>query len=211
VLVAFAIEIPIDKYVTGDFNQTALWINIIVPPVLMLLLVLSTKTTTEENFQRLMMEVMKITYGKKNGEVLEIPLVRKKRPILENFIKTIYLLSFLFSFGLISWVLWQVNFSVLSILVFLSFISLIAFAGTKIRQRGRELLIGKEKQGFLYTIFDLFSLPIIHTGGWLSRQVARYNILVVLFNFLIDTPFQVFVEFLEQWRSFLREKREEVH
>jgi len=211
VLVAFAIEIPVDKYITGDFNQTALWISVAVPPLLMLLLVLSTKTTTEENFQRLMMGVMKITYGKKNGEVLEISLVRRKRPMIENFIKTIYLLSFLLSFGIISWLLWQVNFSILSIIIFLSFVSLVAFAGTKIRQRGRELLIGKEKQGFLYTIFDLFSLPIIHTGGWLSRQVARYNILVVIFNFLLEVPFQVFIEFLEQWRSFLREKREEVH
>ncbi|MCH7828420.1 hypothetical protein IH982_00930 [Patescibacteria group bacterium] len=211
VLVAFSIEIPFDKYVTGDFNQTVLWISVVVPPLLMLLLVMSTKTTTEENFQRLVMGVMKITYGKKNGEVLEIPMAARKRPMLRKFISTIYLLSFLLSFGIISWVLWQMNFSILSILIFLLFLSLVAFAGTKIRQRGRELLIGKEKQGFLYTIFDLFSLPIIHTGGWLSRQVARYNILVVIFNFLIEVPFQVFVEFLEQWRTFLREKREEVH
>jgi len=30
-------------------------------------------------------------------------------------------------------------------------------------------------------------------------------------NFLIEAPFQIFVEFLEQWRSFLREKKEEIH
>ena len=211
VLVAFAVEIPLDKYITHDFNQTALWISVIVPPILMLLLVMSTKTTTEENFQRIKMEVMKITYGKKNGERLEIPLLRRKRPLVENLITAIYLLSFVVSFGILSLILWQLNFSLLSILIFLSFISLVAFAGTKIRQRGRELLIGKEKQGFLYTIFDLFSLPIITTGRWLSRQVARYNILIVIFNFLIEIPFQIFIEFLEQWRSFLREKREEVH
>ena len=210
-LVAFGIEIPFHKYVTGDFNQITLWVSVAVPSLLMLLLVLSTKTTTAENFQRLVMGVMRITYGKKNGEVFKIPLVRRKRSRLDNFITSIYFLSFLFSFGIISWILWQFNFSILSIIIFLFFISLVAFTGTKIRQRGRELLIGREKQGFLYTIFDLFSLPIIHTGGWLSRQVARYNILVVLLNFLIEVPFQLFVEFLEQWRSFLREKREEVH
>ena len=200
-----------DKYLTGDFNQTALWLSIAVPPLLMLLLVLSIKTTTEDNFQRVVMEVMKITYGKRNGETLEISLPRRKRPMLEAFINAIYLLSFLVSFGAISWVLWQLQFSVLSIIVFLFFVSLVAFAGTKIRQRGRELLLGKESQGFLYTVFDLFSLPVIQTGRWLSRQVAKYNILVVIFNFLIEIPFQMFVEFLEQWRSFLQEKREEVH
>lgn len=211
VLIAFAIEIPVDKYITGGFNQMALLMSVVIPPLLMLLLVLSTKTTTEDNFRRLMMEVMKITYGKKNGETLEIPLLRRVRPVLEKFIGMIYVVSFLFSFGIISWGLWQLNFSVLSIFIFLFFVSLVTFAGTKIRQRGRELMIGTEKQGFLYTIFDLFSLPIIQTGRWLSRQVARYNILVVIFNFLIEIPFQVFVEFLEHWRTFLREKREEVH
>ncbi|MDP4007093.1 MAG: hypothetical protein Q8P55_00660 [bacterium] len=211
VLVAFAIEIPLDKYVTGDFSQTVLFLSVTIPPLLMLLLVLSTKTTTEENFQRLMMEVMKIVYGKRGEDRLEIPVPRRKRPLLEGFISILYLLSFLFSFGLISWGLWKLDFSLLSIIIFLFFVSLVAFGGTKIRQRGRELLIGKEKQGFLYTIFDLFSLPIIHTGRWLSRQVAKYNILIVIFNFLIEIPFQVFIEFLEQWRSFLREKREEVH
>lgn len=211
VMLAFSIEIPIDKYITGDFNQTTILVSVIVPPVLMLLLVLSTKTTTQENFQRLMMAVMKITYGKQNGDVLEIPLIKHRKPMIQRFINAIYLLSFLLSFGIISWILWQVNFSILSIVIFLAFISMITFAGTKIRQRSRELLIGKEKQGFIYTLFDLFSLPIIHTGGWLSHQVARYNILVVIFNFLIEVPFQIFIEFLEQWRSFLREKREEVH
>ncbi|MDA1337504.1 MAG: hypothetical protein O3C23_01940 [bacterium] len=211
VLIGFAIEIPLDTYVTGDFNQMTLWVSVAVPSLLMLLLVLSTKTSTEENFKRLMMGVMRITYGTKSEEVLEVSLARRKRPMLENFIKSIYLLSFLASFGLISWALWSIGFSILSIVIFLLFLSLVAFAGTKIRQRGRELLIGKDKQGFVYTIFDLFSLPIIHTGGWLSRQVSRYNILIVVFNFLIEIPFQLFVEFLEQWRSFLREKREEVH
>lgn len=211
VVIAFAIEIPVDRYVTEGFNQTALLLSVTVPPLLMLLLVMSTKTSTQENFQKVILEVMKITYGKTNGEVLEISLSRRKRPVLQAVIGAIYLLSFLVSFGAISWILWQFDFSVLSILIFLFFVSLVAFAGTKIRQRGRELLIGTEKQGFLYTVFDLFALPIIQTGKWLSKQVARYNILVVIFNFLIEVPFQMFVEFLEQWRSFLREKREEVH
>ena len=56
-----------------------------------------------------------------------------------------------------------------------------------------------------------FYLPIIQTGKWLSRQVSKYNILIIIFNFLIEVPFQMFIEFLEQWRTFLREKREEVH
>ena len=69
----------------------------------------------------------------------------------------------------------------------------------------------KPKESFLTTIFDLFSLPIIRVGKWLSGQWTRFNILVVLFNTLLDLPFQGFIEFLEQWRIFLKEKKEEIH
>ena len=211
VLIAFAIEIPFDKYVTGEFSPSTAALSIAVPALFMLLLVVSTRSTSEENFQKVLMEIMKIVHGKRKEDALEIPLARKRKPALEAFINTIYLLSFLVSFGFLTWILLQFQFNIPSIIVFLFFTSLVAFAGTKIRQRGRELLLGPEKQGFLYTIFDLFALPIIQTGKWLSRQVAKYNILIIIFNFLIEIPFQVFIEFLEQWRSFLREKREEVH
>ncbi len=69
----------------------------------------------------------------------------------------------------------------------------------------------KEKETFLRSLIDLFSLPIIQVGRWLSNQWDRYNAVTILFNSLLDMPFQLFVEFLEEWRSFLREKREKIH
>jgi len=66
------------------------------------------------------------------------------------------------------------------------------------------------REGFLYNIFDIFSLPMIQVGRWLSGKLVRYNFLVLVLNFLIEVPFQMFVEFLEQWRSFLREKKDEI-
>jgi hypothetical protein len=91
------------------------------------------------------------------------------------------------------------------------FVSLVLFGGTKIRQRARELMIEPEKENFLRNLFDIFSLPMIQVGRWLSGQIVRYNILILMLNFLIEVPFQMFIEFLEQWRGFLREKKEEIH
>ncbi|MBI2123998.1 MAG: hypothetical protein HYU04_02060 [Candidatus Wildermuthbacteria bacterium] len=210
-LIALAAEIPFDKYVTHDFNTTALGISVAVPPLLMLLLVTSIKTSSEENFQKVMLEVMRITYKTDKRNVHELVSPKKKGVVMNTVIYTMYIASFILSFGLLFFVLARFNFSALSSIVFLLFVSLITFGGTRIRQRGAELLIGEQKQGFLYSIFDFFTLPLIEVGRWLSRQVARYNILVVLLNFLIEIPFQIFVEFLEHWRSFLKEKKEEVH
>ena len=211
ILIALAAEVPFDKYITHEFNMTTIGISVVIPPLLMLLLVTSIKTSSEENFQKVMLEVMRIAFATDKRNAHELSSPKKRGVILNVVINAMYLASFVLSFGFLFFILTQLNFSVLSSIVFLLFISLIAFGGTRIRQRGAELLIGEQKQGFLYSVFDFFTLPLILTGRWLSKQVARYNILVVLLNFLIEIPFQVFVEFLEHWRSFLKEKKEEVH
>jgi len=210
-LVAFAIEVPFDRYITGEFSYFTLGLSILIPPFLMFFLVLSIRPPSKQNEELVVMEVIKIVYERERKDVYEIRPAPKRGFILNTVIFLFYLLSFVASFGLIIWGLQKLNFSALSILIFLMFISLISFAGIKIRQRAKELVVEKEKETFLRTFIDLFSLPIIQVGNWLSNQWAKYNAIAVLFNSLIDMPFQVFVEFLEQWRMFLKEKKEKIH
>ena len=211
ILLAFAIEVPFDSYITGEFAYKTMGINILIPPILMAFLVLSIKPPSKQNEQLVVMEVMKITYERERKDVYDVRPAPKRGLVVNSIIALIYILSFAASFGLIVRGLQKLNFSAVSILIFLMFISLISFAGVKIRQRAQELKVEKEKESFLHTFIDLFSLPIIQVGRWLSTQWQKYNALAVLFNSLLDMPFQVFLEFLEQWRLFLKEKREKIH
>jgi hypothetical protein len=184
--------------------------NVVIPPLLMFFLVLTIRPPKKENLQQIIMETVKITYERKEEDTYTIK-PRKKRGWFTNALITIvYLSTFVLTFGAIIRGLEYLNFGVLSIIIFLVFISLISFAGVKIRERSKELEISERKESFLVFFIDLFSLPIIRVGKWLSGQWARYNILVVILNFLIDMPFQKFVEFLEQWREFLKEKKDEI-
>ncbi len=210
-LLALAIEIPFDKYVTGQFSYPALGFNIVIPPLLMFFIVLSIRPPKKENFQVVIMEVMKNVYTTERKDVYEIKPRSKRGFIINTIITIFYLSAFVVSFGLIFWGLQKIEFGILSIIIFLIFISLISFAGVRIRERSKELDIIEEKETIFTFFFDLFALPIIRVGKWLSGQWAKYNVIVVFMNFLIDMPFQVFVEFLEQWRYFLKEKKEEIH
>jgi len=210
-LLAFAIEIPFDKYILGGFNYEVLTINILIPPLLMFLLVLTIRPPRKENLNIVIMETMKIVYEKDAMDVYEIKSPRKKGFVLNFIINIFYLFTFLVSFGIIIWGLNKLNFGVLSIIIFLMFFSLIAFAGVKIRERAKELQVLPEKTGFLIFLTDSLSLPFLRLGRWLSHQWLKYNIILIFITALIDMPFQVFVEFLEQWRSFLTEKKEEIH
>jgi len=210
-LLVFAIEIPFDKYVTNEFNLFTLGLNIFIPPALMFFLVLTIHPPRKENLSKVILEVMKIVYEQKTKDKYLITSRLKRGLILKSIIFLFYLLTFLVSFGLIWWVLSQLGFGILSKIIFLIFVSLISFAGVKIRERAKELQVEIDKGNFFTFFMDTFSLPFIQMGRWLSAELAKYNVIVVFFNFLIDMPFQIFVEFLEQWRYFLKEKREEIH
>lgn len=52
-LLAFAIEIPFNKYITGEFSTFALGLNVLIPPFLMFFLVLTIRSPKKKIFNRL--------------------------------------------------------------------------------------------------------------------------------------------------------------
>ena len=209
-VLALSIEIPFDKFITGDFNYLSLGVNILFPPFLMFLLVATVRPPKKENLQRVIMEVMKLVFVREKKDIYEIKIPKKRGKILNTIILGIYSLAFIFSFGIIILLLQRLDFGTLSMIIFLLFLSMISFFGVKIRERGKELTIEKEKETFLRTLFDFFTLPVVSVGRWFSRKWAKLNIALMIAA-LIDMPFLSFVKFLEQWRYFLKEKKEEIH
>ncbi len=211
VLFALAIEIPIDKAL-NSFNGLALSLNIIAPPILMFALVATIALPGKSNQQKATMETMKIIHETDKKDSYEIKTFKNGRGTAVGLIiDFFYLITFVFSIGLMVWILDALNFSVLSIIIFILFVSLISFTGTKIRQRSKELHVSDQKEGFISLITDLFAVPFVEIGNWVSTKYQKYNIISALFNILVDMPFMVFVEFIEQWRYFLKEKKEKIH
>lgn len=208
----FIIEIPFNKLVTGYFfNYWAITIDILGPTLLMFLLVITIKPPKKENLARVLMEVMKIVYDKGKKDVYKIRRFKKRNIIFEAIINFFYLLGFGIFLFLVIWSLYQINFPPLSHIIFIIFLSLIAFAGTKIRQRAKELQVIEKKETLVNFFIDPFALPIIQLGKWLTNKWKKYNIVAIFFSALIDMPFIIFIEFIEQWRYFLKEKKEKIH
>ena len=208
VTIAIAVEVPIDKLL-GDFTSLSLAINILFPPFLMFLLVASIRPPKEENFERVMMEVTKIVYQREKQDIYTLKIPEKRGKILNFVIFFVFGMAFLISFGAIIKILQKLNFGVLSMIIFVFFVSTISFLGVKIRERSKELTIKEEKDTFLNSLFDFFTLPVIKTGSWFSDKLSRLNIALII-SALIDMPLLTFVKFLEQWRYFLKEKKEEI-
>jgi len=204
------LEIPLAKLITGRFMPITILVDILGPTTLMLLLISTIKPPSANNLNLVVMELIKIVYGKKDA-YYEIKPPRKKGIFIKTLISVLYLLGACVSLGIIIKIFKIVKFPPTSIVINIIFIALIAFTGLAIRKRGEELTIEERKSGLLAFIFDILFLPIARLGRWLSNKWKKYNAIATFFNALIDMPFMVFVEFLEQWRYFLKEEKEKIH
>ena len=90
---------------------------------------------------------------------------------------------------------------------FNSLLNNIFFNGNSLYFRKSRADLGISKINFLA---DIFFLPVQGLGKWLSNKWRRYNAIAAFFNALIDMPFSAFVEFLEGWRYFIKERKEEI-
>ena len=206
-----AVEIPLTKYITGHFNFLAIAVDVLGPTFLMAFLVVTIPPPKKENLNVVIVETMKIVYESKKKDIYEIKFFPKKGLILNAIIGFFYFLTFIAVISIIVFFLYKINFPPLSYIIFIIFFSLIAFAGTKIREKVKELEMIEEKETFIQFILDPFAIPIIQLGKWLTTKWKKYNLISVFFSAIIDMPFSIFVEFIEQWRYFLKEKKEKLH
>jgi hypothetical protein len=89
-------------------------------------------------------------------------------------------------------------------LAFVSFFSVITTKEVK------ELIVVERKENLFTFLLDIFYMPIILVGRWLSERFSRINIFIFLFDFIIESPFKVLVEIAEDWTKYVREQRDNV-
>ena len=210
VLSLVLLEVIIEEAIGGKINMILLAADVLIPTLLMFLLVTAAKLPSKKNLNIVIIETMKIVYKKEVSDVYEIKMNRKKGVFMNVILSLIYVISSCITFGAIYYVLNYFHFPITSIIIDMIFIALIMFAGTAVAKRAQELTMEKEKEGFLSFLSDVFFLPGQGLGRWISNIWKKHNALAALFNALIDMPFSAFVEFLEKWRNFIQERKEEI-
>lgn len=210
ILSLLILEIILTKIFGGRINIPSLIADIAIPTLLMATMVSTISPPSPKNLHIAVLETMKIVYKKEKIDVYEMKSSKKRGFITRFFLSLIYLMGAVVSLGAIYGLFNYFKFSTSSIIINFIFIALILFAGTAIRTRSKELTIEEESSGFLGFVSDILFLPITSLGGWMSNTWKQYNAIAALFSALVDMPFSAFVEFLERWRYFIKEKKEEI-
>ena len=211
-LLGFAVEIPYDVFVLGEFRLLPFWINALFPPCLLAFLILTVRYPTHKNTDRIVQGVQEIVDHTFEQDVFAFKTQspRRKHPILSFIFQFLYLVFLGLSFGLLIWALASIGFSLVSGSIFLIFFCLIMFFGMSLRRSIQELTILPLKTNFIISFFDQFFLPFLHVGRWLTFNIPKVNILVFLFDIFIETPFQALIEITEEWFAFLKEKKDDM-
>jgi hypothetical protein len=211
ILSLFLLLVLLSKLVPKE-SQSAIMliVDVLVPTLLMFIMISLIKNPSEKNLNIVVMETMKIVYKEETPDIYEIKMKTKKGFLTRMIISLVYVISSFASFGAIYFAFAFFNFPISSIVINMIFIALILFTGTTLSKRAQELTIEEEKENFLSFIADIFFLPVQGLGKWISTKWKKYNAVAAIFNALIDMPFSVFIEFLEKWRYFIKEKKEEM-
>ena len=206
----FLVEVPLAKWLYGHFNPKAMAADIIAPTILMLFLTITTKKPPKNNLAVITEEIGKIVYSKKRNDIYEIKVSKGINYIFNFFITLFYLVAIVISLGAIIWALRFFGLPPTSIFINTMIVAVIIFSGLVIRQRAKEITVD-EKSTVWEFVLDVLSIPVAKLGQWLSSKWKKYNVVSVFVTALIDMPFLAFINFIESWSSFLKEKKAEIH
>lgn len=209
---AFALEAPVDIFITKRIEYVPLAINALFPPILLFLVAGFSSIPGTDNTKRLTDRIQKIIYAfdtLKDETNIFTPKVSVRRPLLTTIFSFFYLVTYLLTFGLIIYGLNLLHFNIASQVIFVFFITLVSFFAYRIRVSAKEYEMS-DREGFFGPLVDFFFLPILRVGHWLSGEIAKINIFIFLFDFILEAPLKVIFEVAEEWIRFVRTKKEEI-
>lgn len=207
-LLALALEVPYQIYFLRGVEYLPITTNIIFHPLLLLLITVSVRKLDDENTKAIETGVHSILSGE---NIRLIKLNPKQTGFFNSLFLLVYSAMFLVVFGAIVFVLDKLHFSPVSIFLFLCFLTLISYFALRIRHSANRWKVVREDTRTIALAFNLFALPIVRAGRWLSRTFSSINLFVFILDFIIETPFKLLLHFSDTFVSFLREKQEDVY
>ncbi len=207
-----AVEGSFESFFYGRVQWKSIAINIAFPPILMIIVGALIKTPDRENSIKILDKINKIIFETHNmGNTL---ILRKNSnhtsPLLNAIFVTLWLLAIVLSVSAIVYVLTALDFSPISQLVFLFFLAIVSFIAFRVNQTAHMYTISDDKQSLKSLAFDFFFMPFIHLGRQLTENISKINIILFVFDLIIETPFKEIFSFFEQWFLFLRTQREKL-
>ncbi|MGB9883610.1 MAG: hypothetical protein ACPLRN_03815 [Microgenomates group bacterium] len=211
-LFALILEFPLSKFFYNEVNYESIAINTLFPPILMIIILGFFRVPDENNTKKIYERIIDIINSDQKFETT-VALIAKnyriKKPILIFGFTIFYSLTFFVTLSLIHEFLINLNFNLISEIIFIFFVSVVTFFSYRIRQVTKELTL-TEKESIFTPVIDFFFMPILSLGKFFSQEISKLNFLIFILDFIIEAPFKLLFEVVEEWISFVRKRKEEI-
>jgi len=208
VLIGLAVEVPYDLIVHGYIVWVPLIINLLFPPIYMALLSLTLTLPGPANTRALVDRISSVLYsGDARLQLQSAQVLFGKKSRTFSFFYTLFGIILI---GMISWGLISIGFSLVHLVIFFVFLSTASFLGFRISRMVRELEVVNSEQSVLTFMRDLFYLPFVVIGQWLSDRYAQVNIVTLVLDMVIELPLKTILRLVRQWAVFINAKKDEI-
>ncbi len=206
----FIVEVPLALLLYDRFSLIATIVDFILPATAMFLLVAIIKPPSATNFKKVVELTFNFVYSSREKNIYEIKPKKKTSLWTTFWIALFYLIGGTVFFGLVAWGFYKAKIPVASVILDTVVIAINVFAALLVRNKAKEITI-EEKTTFWEFILDTISIPVAQVGSWLARKWKEYNVAAAFFNAAIEMPVITIIGFIEDWRTFLREKKGSLH
>ena len=207
-ILAIATEVPYELFL-GGIRYFPLMINLLFPSTLLFLMAGTVARPGNDNAERMVKLVQNMVAKDASLPDVRIPSVEGKS-FRKSMFATFYVLTAIVSLVVIVWALNLMDFSLLGGFYFIMFLALVSFLGLRLRSAMRDFRVVTKKQGFFSFVFDFLTVPVIDFGREISMRATQINIFLFIMDALIEAPFKVVLGLIEEWFSFVRERKEDL-
>ncbi len=204
------LEFPYELFILRNIHWLALGINIIFHPLLLLVTSAFTDLPGASNTQKIVDHVRRIATADGELPTLVLAPPRHYGPITWSGFAVLYTILFVVIFWALFSLLDLLGFSLVGMLLFVVFLGLVVFLAFRVRRAVDEVRVETEREGFFSTLFSFIGLPILEFGRWLARNIRQLNVLLFLMDRVLEAPFKLLIDVIEDWFSFVRDRKEEI-
>lgn len=208
-LFALAMEIPSELLLYQEVHRVSLAVNVLFPPVLMFLVGLLIRPPGKDNIRRIVRGVDELL-SEEGPQPIEVRPSKKHGVIGRAFFGSAYLFAFLVTFGATFVLLEFLHFTWVSAAIFIFFLCVVSFFAFRLRLVTREYVAVPRPDNVITIVTDFFSIPILRAGRFLSETISKFNVFVFFFDFIFEAPFKIFLNILEEWSAFMKDKKEQL-
>jgi len=209
IIFAIAIEIPYELYFLKQLSWLPLASTVMIPVLFVFLVALTIRRPGNDNTVKIAETIFDFVYEHKVTQKVSFSLTGKKRGLSYQVFSAIYGIVFVAVFSLIAYVLTKAGYDIIGIGIFFIFLSLILLFAYRVKFAASELNVTTIKESLASHLMSNLTLPFLDLGVWLADKFSQLNFFILLFDFLVEAPLKNIIGILNEWTSFLKERKEE--